>query len=82
MTNRRTSNYTVTVPDATDAMLDRRAARLVALGRPVQDRQTHGLTFRAADDEDALKVLRIILHGDEHAVTLTTGLGVHRRQVN
>lgn len=81
MTNRRTSNYTLHVPGSDTADLD----RLQQVLPPITDRQEHGLTFRATDDEDAARLSARAM--DEAGIPedteahLTTGLGVHRRTV-
>lgn len=79
--NRRTSNYTLHLPGSTPADLDRLTQTLP----PITDRQTHGLTFRATDDETACRVSARAMDEaglpEETQAHLTTGLGIHRRTV-
>lgn len=77
MTNRRTSNYTAhfDTPEAADLF-----ARHLPV--PVQDHGATAITYRAIDDYAALKVAQAALRPlRSGTVTLTTGLGVHRREV-
>lgn len=75
MTNRRTSNYTAHF--ATPAEADAFAA---ALPVPVTDHGHTGITFRAADDAWAA-LIASRTNGGFRTYQLTTGLGVHRREV-
>lgn len=81
MTNRRTSNYTLHVPTSTQTTLDRLTQTLP----PITDRQEHGLTFRAPDDDTACRVSARAMDDagipEAAAAHLTTGLGIHHRTV-
>lgn len=80
-THRRTSNYTLHVPGSDTADLD----RLQQVLPPITDRQEHGLTFRATDDDHAARISARAMDEssfpDDVETHLTTGLGVHRRTV-
>jgi len=76
MTSRRTSNYTAhfNSPEAADIFTRN-------LDVPVQDHGALSITFRAADDEAAVSTAFRATIGPVRNYTLTTGLGVHRREV-
>lgn len=79
--HRSTSVYTVRV-NAGVRHLEMLARQLP----PLQDRGDTSLSWRSLDDETALQQLAAALEAtglfyDELEVELTTGLGVHRREV-
>lgn len=78
MTVRRTSNYTAhfDTPEAAEAF----AARLPVA---VTDHGHMGITYRATDDDHARAIAAFTGIGVPLAAgyTLSTGLGVHRREV-
>lgn len=77
--NRRTSNYTAHFD--TPAGAEKFAANLSTLDVPVQDHGHTGITFRAADDESAAEVAFAASSAGLLDYSLSTGLGVHRRDV-
>lgn len=82
MTNRRTSLYTIRLTDAgpdAPALLDRLQAGLNEQGYAVADYGSSTLSFRTSDDDTALAVAG--LASGPIRTTLSTGMGVHRREV-
>lgn len=74
MTNRRSSIYTFRTMTPTMAV-----ARLRAAAIPVQDVGEGSVSWRSSDDAAARRVRRRVIGNLDG--TLTTGLGVHRREV-
>jgi len=79
--NRKTSLYTIRLiePDDAVVLLDQIADGLRHEGYGVADYGSTTLSFRAKDDEEALAVA---IEATAHIpTTLSTGMGVHRREV-
>lgn len=79
MTNRRTSVYTIRVRSQEAAQ--RVVAGFNEQGLGIQDQGETSVSFRAPGDAAALLIARQAQPWARETVTLTTGLGVHRREV-
>jgi hypothetical protein len=77
-TTRQTSIYTIRLQSPTSVTVTAHGLR--HLGIAVCDLGDSSVSFRAGDDETALRIARLAAPPTA-ARTLTTGLGVHRRDV-
>lgn len=80
MTNRATSIYTLRHETA-EANESTHFA-LITQGIRIQDHGETSVSFRAVDDAEAADIARQVPAWSGNAVELTTGLGIHRREVS